>query len=111
MSLFKTREWWSTQCGSGEEFDSGSLCVANIDNSPDGSVKIVTGSFEGFLHISSYVPHHTWSLTMLGIYSPKNGEMKPEDLLLEQNLGQPILQVSEFTLGLTSSAFHTNEMM
>lgn len=52
MSLFKTREWWSTVCGNGEEeFDRGGLCVANIDNSPDGSVKILTGSFEGLLRI------------------------------------------------------------
>ena len=34
MSLFQAREWWSTWCGSAdEEFDQGSLCIANIDNS------------------------------------------------------------------------------
>lgn len=32
MSLFKARDWWSTWAGSDEEFDSGCLCVANIDN-------------------------------------------------------------------------------
>ena len=36
MSLFKAREWSSTWCGNAEEeFDCGSLCVANIDNSSD----------------------------------------------------------------------------
>lgn len=33
MSLFKTREWWSTVVGNKEEFDQGCLCVANVDNS------------------------------------------------------------------------------
>jgi Bardet-Biedl syndrome 9 protein len=32
MSLFKSREWWRARVGNGEEFDSGSICVANIDN-------------------------------------------------------------------------------
>ena len=36
MSLFKALEWSSTWCGNAEEeFDCGSLCVANIDNSSD----------------------------------------------------------------------------
>ena len=40
MSLFKAREWWSTIVGSDEEFDSGCLCVANIDNQAnDGGKK------------------------------------------------------------------------
>lgn len=37
MSLFKTREWWSTSVGEAEEFDHGCLCVANIDNEVNGS--------------------------------------------------------------------------
>jgi len=36
MSLFRAREWWQASCGHGEEFDRGSLCVANIDNDPSG---------------------------------------------------------------------------
>jgi len=33
MSLFQARDWWSTWCGAAdEEFDHGSLCIANIDN-------------------------------------------------------------------------------
>lgn len=35
MSLFKARDWSSTWCGSSEEeFDYGSLSIANIDNDP-----------------------------------------------------------------------------
>ena len=37
MSLFKAREWWSTVVGEEEEFDSGCLCVANIDNHVSGT--------------------------------------------------------------------------
>lgn len=34
MSLFQAREWWTTWCGGAdEEFDQGSLCIGNIDNS------------------------------------------------------------------------------
>eukprot|EP00955_Chlamydomonas_euryale_P079355 363290-Chlamydomonas_euryale.AAC.4 len=37
MSLFRTREWWHARAGPGEEFDCGSLCIANIDNDPSGT--------------------------------------------------------------------------
>ena len=35
MSLFKAREWWSTTVGDNENYDTGCLCVANIDNAQD----------------------------------------------------------------------------
>ena len=37
MSLFRAREWWSTVSGFEEFHDTGCLCLANIDNSADGS--------------------------------------------------------------------------
>jgi Bardet-Biedl syndrome 9 protein len=37
MSLFSSRQWWQTRLGSDEEFDQGSICVANIDNDPVGT--------------------------------------------------------------------------
>jgi hypothetical protein len=37
MSLFSSREWWSTRLGTGEEFDQGSIAIANIDNDPNGN--------------------------------------------------------------------------
>lgn len=37
MSLFSSKQWWHTRLGSGEEFDQGSICVANIDNDPVGT--------------------------------------------------------------------------
>ncbi|KAL6763407.1 PTHB1 N-terminus-domain-containing protein [Haematococcus lacustris] len=78
MSLFKARDWWVTQCGSGaEEFDGGCLCLGNIDNDPHEAVKLATGSLSGILRI----------------YQPKDRDFKPEDLLLEQELEQAILQL------------------
>ena len=54
MSLFKTREWWSTTCGISEEFDQGCMAIGNVDESRDGGSKIVTGSFSGMLRV--YAP-------------------------------------------------------
>mmetsp|Transcript_80274 Transcript_80274/g.260005 ORF Transcript_80274/g.260005 Transcript_80274/m.260005 type:complete len:873 (-) Transcript_80274:89-2707(-) len=78
MSLFQAREWWSTQSGQDEDFDVGCLCVANIDNEPGGTNKIITGSFQGVLRM----------------YCPKQREYKIEDLILEKNMEAPILQVA-----------------
>lgn len=80
MSLFKAREWWTTQLGVNEEFQHTSMVIGNVDNEPKkkSNDKIVTGSFSGILRI-----HH-----------PTSGEYKPRDLLLEKNLGQPILQIA-----------------
>lgn len=78
MSLFRAREWWWTKLGHCEEFDRGSMSLGNVDNDTDGSVKIITGSFQGVLRV-----HH-----------PVKAGFRIEDLLLEQDLGAPILQVS-----------------
>lgn len=78
MSLFQAREWWCTQAGQDEEFDIGCLCVANIDNEPGGTNKIITGSYQG----------------MLRMYCPKQKEYKIEDLILEKDMELPILQVA-----------------
>mmetsp|Transcript_41791 Transcript_41791/g.75863 ORF Transcript_41791/g.75863 Transcript_41791/m.75863 type:complete len:859 (-) Transcript_41791:47-2623(-) len=80
MSLFQAREWWAVEIGGNEEFDVGSMCVANIDNEPgpNASSKIILGSFQGLLRI----------------YCPRQRDYKIEDLLLEKNLEMPILQVA-----------------
>jgi Bardet-Biedl syndrome 9 protein len=82
MSLFTTKDWWSASIDSDEEFDKGCMCVANIDNEPsrgkEGNDKIITGSFSGLLRI----------------YYPRQPQYRIEDLMIEQNLGMPILQVS-----------------
>ncbi|MEW5319020.1 MAG: hypothetical protein WDW38_010196 [Sanguina aurantia] len=78
MSLFKARDWWRVQCGTGEEFDGGCMCIGNVDGDPSGAVKIVTGSLQGNLRI----------------YAPRERDYKPEDLLLELELDQAILQLA-----------------
>lgn len=60
------------------------MIVANIDNDPDGEDKIVTGSFSGLLRV--------WSPK--GASGGKSGAQALEDLLLEQRLNAPILQLA-----------------
>lgn len=78
MSLFKSREWWSTTCGENEAFDMGCLAIGNVDDSETGESKIVVGSFSGVVRV----------------YKPsKRGESSVDDLILEQNLRAPVLQL------------------
>ena len=44
MSLFKARDWWSTWAGSGEDFDLGCLCIANIDNNTTPSGILISNN-------------------------------------------------------------------
>uniref|UniRef100_A0A7S1IUQ3 PTHB1 N-terminal domain-containing protein n=2 Tax=Eutreptiella gymnastica TaxID=73025 RepID=A0A7S1IUQ3_9EUGL len=76
-SLFKLRDFWATKCGDEEEFDKKSMVVANIDNESSPQDKIILGSFSGVLRI----------------YQPRQKGFKPDDLLLEQQLDAPILQL------------------
>lgn len=76
-SLFKLRDFWATKCGDDEEFDKKCLIVANIDNDSSAADKLVLGSFSGVLRI----------------YQPRQKGFKPDDLLLEQQLDGPIIQV------------------
>ncbi|KAK3251108.1 hypothetical protein CYMTET_39543 [Cymbomonas tetramitiformis] len=98
MSLFKAREWWRVNCGHDEEFDKACLCAANVDNDPSEDVKIVVGSFQGYLRI----------------YHPKSPEFKVEDLMLEQNLESPILQVAAGTFttngGISLAVLHPRKL-
>lgn len=72
MSIFKVKEFWSTSIGSGD-YDAGGLVCGSLD----GGIKIITGSFEG----------------MVRIYNPSQRGYKADDLILEEDLGYPILQM------------------
>lgn len=79
MSIFSARELWSTRVGhNGEEFDSRCIAVGSADNRRDASQTVVVGSLQGILRI----------------WRPEKRDFSPGDLLLEQDLGAPILQVS-----------------
>ena len=60
-----------------EEFDHGAMAVGNIDNSNPPAEKIAVGSLQG----------------MLRIYHPSRPGFRIEDLILEESLGSPILQL------------------
>ena len=50
MSLFKARDWWSTVLGDKEEFDQGSLCLADVDNTGNGQGKQLITKHVGTKH-------------------------------------------------------------
>ncbi|XP_033728305.1 protein PTHB1-like isoform X1 [Pecten maximus] len=97
MSLFKARDWWSTSVGEAEEFGPGCLCVANIDNGSDGLDKVVTGSYQGILRV--YNPRPTKQEDGWSGY-------RPEDVLLESSLPNPILQVEAGVFASGSDLLH-----
>ena len=53
------------------------MCIGNVDNEKGNQSKVVCGSLSGYLRI----------------YYPRQPEYKIEDLMLEQQMGEPILQV------------------
>lgn len=85
MSIFQTKEWWSTKVGQDEEFQPSHVCVANIDNETPERPKLLIGSFSGFLRV----------------YLPVRREFRIEDQLYEQSFNSPIveLQAGKFLLG------------
>ena len=86
MSVFQLEEWWTCSSTAGsstnnvnpEEFDVGSMAVGNVDNAAPSAPKIVLGSQTGILRI----------------YAPTKPEFRIEDLILEECLPYPILQLS-----------------
>uniref|UniRef100_A0A1B6MD26 PTHB1 N-terminal domain-containing protein n=3 Tax=Graphocephala atropunctata TaxID=36148 RepID=A0A1B6MD26_9HEMI len=82
MSLFKSRELWSTFCGKDESFDDKCMIVADVLG--QGFECIVVGSHSGFLRIFQPEPD-----------SECDAEgFRPTDLLIETQLHQPVIQVA-----------------
>ncbi|XP_023334274.1 protein PTHB1 [Eurytemora carolleeae] len=77
MSLFKAREWWSA--GRREE-TSSSLSVGTLTGGEQGNQQIIVGSLTGLLQV--YQPT-----------ARQDQGYSVEDLMLEQRLGAPILQL------------------
>ncbi|XP_078489458.1 protein PTHB1-like [Ciona intestinalis] len=90
MSLFQTHELWRSKNTSDEECGFGCLSVANIDNSSDGSDKVIVGSYHGVVHI----------------YSPTPDLNHAHDVLLEVDLNLPILQIEAGRFISVSSDLH-----
>ncbi|XP_054289615.1 protein PTHB1-like isoform X2 [Macrosteles quadrilineatus] len=81
MSLFKSRELWSTLCGKDEHYDNGCMVVTDILS--QGFDCIIVGSHSGFLRI--FQPQPDTEIDPQGY--------RATDLLLEMQLPSPILQV------------------
>ena len=81
MSLFKARDWWRSSAGHDSAFDMSSLVVDCLAGEGDDQhMQVVVVSMAGLVQI----------------FQPTNrpgGESRAEDLLLEQQLPLPVLQV------------------
>jgi len=77
MSIFESKEFWSTTVSKNkdEEFDRNSISIGNI-GSDSTKNKICVGSFSGNLRI----------------YSPSFGNISPNTLIFEKKMEEPILQ-------------------
>lgn len=82
MSLFKSREIWSSQCGRDESYDEGCMVVADI-LSPSLDC-IVVGSQSGLVQI--FQPQSDSESDAEGF--------RPTDLLIETQLPNPVIQLA-----------------
>ena len=98
MSQFKCREWWGTVSGFEEFHDLGSLSTATILGKGEPpycyplrvrvcchptlptapSELLLVGSYQGYLRV----------------YAPSEGGFCPDHVILEADLGLPVLQVA-----------------
>ena len=78
MSIFESKEFWSTTVSKNkeEEFDCNSISIGNIGTNSPTKNKICVGSFSGNLRI----------------YSPSFGNNSPNTLIFEKVMEEPILQ-------------------
>ena len=77
MSFLKLREHWSARTGTTEELGRGCLAISSLD-SLDGRSFLVAGTLSGVLRV----------------YCPQAAEFRVDDLMLEENLELPILQLA-----------------
>ncbi|XP_039302648.1 protein PTHB1 isoform X2 [Solenopsis invicta] len=85
MSLFKTKEWWRTQCGVHESFDRRSLLIAPLFG-VDRKDIIIVGSHGGYLRM--YSPSSQW---IDETKSPSG--YKSSDLIIETQIGDCIIDM------------------
>lgn len=81
MSLFKTREFWSTECDVDEKFDQNSLLIDKFNLPTDF---LVIGSHNGILRIFNPASH---------VVDGSIDSYKPTDLFIEKLFSTPILQL------------------
>ncbi|CAF0771550.1 unnamed protein product [Brachionus calyciflorus] len=86
MSLFKTRDIWSTSCDN-DLFDQGCLKVGNVGANKKSKNSIITGSYNGYLRI--YNPNFDKDLKS----SDTDSMFKAHDLICEVSFPSPIIQI------------------
>lgn len=85
MSLFKTKEWWRTACGSNETFNGHSLLVTALFGEEKKDV-LVVGSQDGYLRM--YSPSSQW---VEETKCPTN--YKSTDSMVETRIGDCIVDM------------------
>jgi hypothetical protein len=95
MSLFKTREWWSLDLNSQEIFSPECFRLAKFKKITGKETDLViTGSLSGNIRIYNPFPVQN-----------DNQISGAENLILETNLGKPILNISTGRLSRFFSLF------
>lgn len=82
MSLFKTREFWTTECDIDEKFDQNSLLITKLNGPTDF---VIVGSHVGIIRI--FYPANVIREGSITGY-------QPTDLFIEKIFPNPILQMS-----------------
>ena len=99
MSLFKTREWWRYDSGSGSEelYSSNSLAIQPFKHLTGNNTNlIITGSLTGVLRIFNpafRIRGKVDNAKDEGTTGQSNSSSSSVDLLLEANLKSPILEI------------------
>lgn len=105
MSLFKAREYWSCQVGSDEQFDNGCLKVGSFTDESNSKSNRICFLFFALLKLRDLFVVYLDKIVVgshsgiLRIYNPSSSDPDSitshhaTDLLLEKNLGMPIVQI------------------
>ncbi|XP_015595990.1 protein PTHB1 isoform X2 [Cephus cinctus] len=93
MSLFKSKQWWRTECEVNEKYDKRSLLIAPLFGVDTKDI-IIVGSHSGYLRL--YSPSSQWSEE-----TKESSGYKSTDLLLETKLADCIvdLKAGKFASG------------
>eukprot|EP00793_Prasinoderma_coloniale_P000005 PRCOL_00005513-RA len=88
MSLFRVRERWAAAAAAGEQFACGALCCGALAGVRAGAC-IASGSLDGMLRV--WRPASASALETSS--SGEEGATRVEEMLLEVDLGVPVLQL------------------
>lgn len=99
MSLFKTRDLWSTVCGENDVFDYGCLKTSNLNGNSQDNEQIIVGSYNGYLRIYNPSPNKDSKGKIDNTY-------KATDLIIEKSFQLPIIQLETGRFVSTNNKIH-----